>query len=427
MVHILLVILKFIGILLASILGLLLLFLLIILLAPLGYQAAGEAGAGKNRFQANISWLYVVLRGKIVYDEEGIHWYVRLFGILFASSDEEFQKKRAAKAEKRKKKKAEKIAAKKKKKADKKKTAEKKKKETTKIKKEEKVKIEQKKTEIEDRKALESEKEADVKRIPVQQEKMQPESCTENEKESEKVTESEEKPEKQIELEEKLEKQIELEGKPEKQIESEGKPEKKIESEKKYLQSDQSEEPKESTEVEKDWKTSWMTAWNSLLEKLLKTKKRATDFYTKWKNRLLSIPKKIHSIRQSLDDKLEKLEMMKEFWRREETQDVKNRLIRDGKKVLIHILPRRFRGHIEFGLEDPYLMGQILAVLGMLMPLYQDKLTVVPDFEEPKLIGSFYLKGRIIPGYLFIKGVALLLNKNVRKTIKEGKQLIGGN
>lgn len=400
MVHILLVILKFIGILLASIIGLLLLFLLIILLAPFGYQAAGEAGAGKNRFQANISWLYVVLRGKIVYDEEGIHWYVRLFGILFASSNEEFQKKRAAKAEKRKKKKAEK-----------------KKKETTKIKKEEKAKIEQKKNEIEDRKVLESEKEADVKRIPVQQEKMQPESCTENKKKSEKVTESEEKAEKKIESEEKPEKQIELEGKPEK----------KIELEKKYLQSDQSEEPKESTEVEKDWKTSWMIAWNSLLEKLLKTKKRATDFYTKWKNRLFSIPKKIHSIRQSMDDKLEKLEMMKEFWRREETQDVKNQLIRDGKKVLVHILPRRFRGHIEFGLEDPYLMGQILAALGMLMPLYQDKLTVVPDFEEQKLIGSFYLKGRIIPGYLLIKGVALLLNKNVRKTIKEGKQLIGGN
>lgn len=364
MVHILLVILKFIGILLASIIGLLLLFLLIILLAPFGYQAAGEAGAGKNRFQANISWLYVVLRGKIVYDEEGIHWYVRLFGILFASSDEEFQKKRAAKAEKRKKKKAEKKAVKKK-------------------------------------------KEADIKRIPVQQEKMQPESCTENKKKSEKVTESEEKAEKKIELEEK--------------------PEKEIESEKKYLQSDQSGEAKESTEAEKDWKTSWMKAWNSLLEKLLKTKKRATDFYTKWKNCLCSIPKKIHSIRQSMDDKLEKLEMMKEFWRREETQDVKNQLIRDGKKVLVHILPRRFRGHIEFGLEDPYLMGQILAALGMLMPLYQDKLTVVPDFEEQKLIGSFYLKGRIIPGYLLIKGVALLLNKNVRKTIKEGKQLIGGN
>jgi hypothetical protein len=62
----------------------------------------------------------------------------------------------------------------------------------------------------------------------------------------------------------------------------------------------------------------------------------------------------------------------------------------------------------------------------MLMPLYQEHLTVQPDFEEPKLCGSVSLKGRIIPGYLLIKAGILVLNKKIRNTIKEGKKLIGG-
>ena len=118
---------------------------------------------------------------------------------------------------------------------------------------------------------------------------------------------------------------------------------------------------------------------------------------------------------------------IKEYFLGEENKEVMKEILSRLKKMFRHIWPNKLCGRVEFGLEDPYTMGQILAVLGILMPIYQDKLTVIPDFEEEKLKGDFSLRGRIIPGYLVLQLFILIMNKEVRRVIKEGKeQLLGG-
>lgn len=302
MVHILLVILKFIGIVLASILGLILFLLLIVLFGPIGYRAKGRAQSEEIFLEGKASWLGFVLRGKVLYQNGKLHWYFRIFGILLASNEEEFLQKKEERAGKKE--------AGKKKKEQKKREAQK----------EEPKRIESKK---------EEQKKAEVK--------------------------------------------------PEEQKQIEVKPEK------------------------------------------------GKSFFEKWKRKLSLIPEKIEKLKMSWDKKMDKLKAVKEFWNDEVTKEVKKRLIVTGKKLLLHILPRKWKGRIEFGLEDPYVMGQILMVCGILMPIYEDKLEIKPDFEEEKLSGSFSLKGHIIPGYLLFQCLSLLLNKKIRITYKKGKKLLGGN
>ena len=357
MVHILLVILKFIGIVLASILGLILFLLLIVLFGPIGYRAKGRAQSEEIFLEGKVSWLGFVLRGKVLYQNGKLHWYFRIFGILLASNEEEFLQKKGERSRKKE-------AGKKKKEQKKRKS-----------KKEEPKRIESKK----------EEKKAEVK--------------AEDEKRiEEKLAETKQEEPKQIEV----------------------KPEKPKQIEEKPLGKDSlvpEKQPEKETISEKQEKKSFA---RKLLEK-------GKSFFEKWKRKLSLIPEKIEKLKMSWDKKMDKLKAVKEFWNDEVTKEVKKRLIATGKKLLLHILPRKWKGRIEFGLEDPYVMGQILMVCGILMPIYEDKLEIKPDFEEEKLSGSFSLKGHIIPGYLLFQCLSLLLNKNIRITYKKGKKLLGGN
>ena len=97
MVNILLGILKGIGILLAVVFILILLVIAVVLLGPIGYRVSGKYREEKV-FSASISWIGFVLRTKTDYDQEkGLQWAVRLFGILIASNDEEFIRKKEEK------------------------------------------------------------------------------------------------------------------------------------------------------------------------------------------------------------------------------------------------------------------------------------------------------------------------------------------
>lgn len=145
------------------------------------------------------------------------------------------------------------------------------------------------------------------------------------------------------------------------------------------------------------------------------------------RNKIKEIPQKLLRLRDNGKQALERFQEIREYLLGERNKEVIKGILAALKKMGCHILPNRLIGRVEFGLEDPYQMGQILAVLGVLMPIYQDKLEVYPDFEEEKLKGDFSCKGRIIPGYLLFYLFKLLFNKEVRRVIKEGKALIGGN
>ncbi len=102
---VLLLLLKWIGILLLAILGLVLVTVIFVLLAPVRYKGRlDKKEAPEEIFRADglISWLNPFLRVKIRYTEKKLHYTVRIFGICFKNSDKPKKEKKRKKKEKKK-------------------------------------------------------------------------------------------------------------------------------------------------------------------------------------------------------------------------------------------------------------------------------------------------------------------------------------
>lgn len=87
-------------------------------------------------------------------------------------------------------------------------------------------------------------------------------------------------------------------------------------------------------------------------------------------------------------------------------------------KVLKAVLPRRIKGNVEFGFDDPSTTGYVCAVLGALYGKLGPVFTFKPDFENSILKGNIKAKGRI---RIFTVGIAVLkvlLNKDFKYTKK---------
>ena len=118
--HVLLLLLKWLGILLLVILGLVLLTVLLVLLAPVRYKGRlDKKEAPEEIFRADglVSWLNPLLRVRVRFAEKKLHYTVRIFGICFLNSDKPKkdkpvkEKKKKAKKPKKKKQKPEKETA----------------------------------------------------------------------------------------------------------------------------------------------------------------------------------------------------------------------------------------------------------------------------------------------------------------------------
>lgn len=86
-----------------------------------------------------------------------------------------------------------------------------------------------------------------------------------------------------------------------------------------------------------------------------------------------------------------------------------------GKKLLRHILPRKIRGRLVFGFEDPSWTGQVLGAAAILYPVYQDRLQLVPVFDQAILEGEVRFSGRIFGGYLLWTAWQVYKNKDIRE------------
>lgn len=103
--EVLLFLLKCIGILLLVILGLVLLTLILVLLAPIRYRGkVDKKEAPEEIFRADglISWLNPFLRIRIRYTDKKLHYIVSLFGLCLLNSDKPKREKKQKKKEKKK-------------------------------------------------------------------------------------------------------------------------------------------------------------------------------------------------------------------------------------------------------------------------------------------------------------------------------------
>lgn len=101
----------------------------------------------------------------------------------------------------------------------------------------------------------------------------------------------------------------------------------------------------------------------------------------------------------------------------EDREYIKNYFASLVKNILNIIKPKDIKLDFTFGLEDPYTVGEILAVLGVLYNRFGDSIKVKPVFNKNLFDGKIYIKGSFRLINIVILAIKLLLNKKVREFI----------
>jgi len=91
------------------------------------------------------------------------------------------------------------------------------------------------------------------------------------------------------------------------------------------------------------------------------------------------------------------------------------------KRLLKHILPRKIKGYVAYGADNPATTGQVLGILSVVYARTGQVLEIRPNFMEKQLETDVLIKGRIQLFTLLLIGIKVALNKELRQVIKEFK------
>lgn len=128
---------------------------------------------------------------------------------------------------------------------------------------------------------------------------------------------------------------------------------------------------------------------------------------------------KLRALWQRLMGLKEKKEQVQAFFQDEANRATIKLAKRQVFKLVKHVLPRKMKGRIRFGFEDPYTTGQILTYVSPFYGWYAGKVELIPVFEEAVLEGNLQLKGRVRIGTVLTIAGRMLLDKNFRKLLKK--------
>ncbi|MGN0354038.1 MAG: DUF2953 domain-containing protein [Muricoprocola sp.] len=132
---------------------------------------------------------------------------------------------------------------------------------------------------------------------------------------------------------------------------------------------------------------------------------------------------KIEAIKEKFRKIKEQIDKYLDFIRLSTTKATFSHLKKEGRYLLLHYGPRVMEGKVYFGFEDPALTGEVLGILSVANVLLGGHLETEADFEKAVLQGSLRIKGHIRSVHILKTGISLILDNNIRRTIKEMKKL----
>ncbi len=92
-------------------------------------------------------------------------------------------------------------------------------------------------------------------------------------------------------------------------------------------------------------------------------------------------------------------------------------ILRQIGKILKDILPKRYTANVRYGFEDPAQTGRVLAIASALYPVYAGNAHVEADFEQKVIEGDADIRGGLRLGVLLGHVLRLLGNKRIRSWI----------
>jgi hypothetical protein len=108
-----------------------------------------------------------------------------------------------------------------------------------------------------------------------------------------------------------------------------------------------------------------------------------------------------------------------EFLNRDENSGLLKHITKYVIKIIRWIFPNKISASIEFGLDDPAVTGYLAGAASVLYVVTKHKLHLVPNFNEVILRGQFNIKGRLFLFQVLYYIIRVIIDKRVRRLIKE--------
>lgn len=89
-----------------------------------------------------------------------------------------------------------------------------------------------------------------------------------------------------------------------------------------------------------------------------------------------------------------------------------------SSNIINNIKPRVFKGNLTIGLDEPYTMGQILSIYGILFPIIHDKITINPVYDKELIEGDLLIKGRVRVFILIKAAIKIYFNRDFKRMMR---------
>ncbi|MDD7076773.1 MAG: DUF2953 domain-containing protein [Lachnospiraceae bacterium] len=134
------------------------------------------------------------------------------------------------------------------------------------------------------------------------------------------------------------------------------------------------------------------------------------------------VPGKLEKAGEKIGGILKKPQEFSELAKKLEAGDALKDVIGYLKYILKHCSPRRVKGYLHFGTGDPAVTAQLTGLLYLVLPAKADKFLLTPDFNEAIIEADFTMKGHVrVCHFLRILWLGFR-NKKLRRIIRYGKK-----
>lgn len=162
---------------------------------------------------------------------------------------------------------------------------------------------------------------------------------------------------------------------------------------------------------------------NKNFQKTETKEKSRSSFFEKIKSKIEKIRNTISSIVQKIRRLLHQKDELFGILGKPETKRAIVFVWQKLKQLLRHILPRKIKGYIAYGADNPATTGQVIGVISVLYAKTGKLLELRPNFEEKQLEADVELKGRMQIFTLLLIAGKVYFNKELRQAVKEIKNI----
>ncbi|MBH1939691.1 DUF2953 domain-containing protein [Mobilitalea sibirica] len=156
--------------------------------------------------------------------------------------------------------------------------------------------------------------------------------------------------------------------------------------------------------------------YERITDKLKRVFQKVKNFFQRIKSGIIHWFLKICHIKR-------KLSLLFDFLRDEINQDGLKATFDSAKKLIKHILPTKLKSRVIFGTGDPCSTGQALGAFSILYSFYGDNIVITPDFENKVFEGEHFARGRIRLITILIIVIKLIRDKRFIRLKRNAKTL----